>query len=280
MSKANQQNNSLLHTATHLGLLGALAAVFTGACVSSSNGNNATGGTTGGTGSGGITGTAAGGSTSAGGSSAVTCPAATSYPDCTLTTGVVTGNPCTPNPLIFPLDANCTLGLWASDYTSSGYFYQPWCNNANTSCTLTMTCATNSMHIAGSYLGSTTKTMDGNAGWGAHLNTTYPDAGSGCQMIDGTGLTGLTLDINVTALPTGNHLYIGIDLANGNDASYTAVLALGAQTVKIPWACFKYDKLCGSVPGPGITDFYLTFDWFDDSATHAVDITISNLGFY
>jgi hypothetical protein len=99
-------------------------------------------------------------------------------------------------------------------------------------------------------------------------------------MINGTALTGLTLDINVTTLPTGNHLYVGINLANGNDASYTAVLTAGAQTVKIPWACFKNNKLCGSVPGPGITDFYITFDWFNDSATHAVDITISNLGFY
>ena len=99
-------------------------------------------------------------------------------------------------------------------------------------------------------------------------------------MIDGTGQTGLTLDINVATLPTGNHLDIGISLANGNSADYTAVLTAGAQTVKIPWACFKNKNLCGSVPGPGITNFYYSFDWFNDGATHAVDITISNLGFY
>ena len=240
-------------------------------------GGSGTGGTTSKTGGT----TSAGGASGAGGSSAATCPAATSYPDCSLTTGVVTGNACKPNPVMFALDANCNIGLWASDYTSSGYFYQPWCNSATTSCTLTMACATNSMHIAGSYLGSSTAApMDGNAGWGANLQTTYPDAGAGCQMIDGTGLTGLTLDINVTTLPTGNHLDIGITLANGNSADYTAVLTTGAQTVKIPWTCFKNKNLCGSVPGPGITNFYYSFDWFNDGATHAVDITLSNIGFY
>jgi hypothetical protein len=182
---------------------------------------------------------------------------------------------------MFALDANCNIGLWASDYTSSGYFYQPWCNSATTTCTLTMACATNSMHIAGSYLGSSTAApMDGNAGWGGNLQTTYPDAGPGCQMIDGSAQTGLTLDINVTTLPTGNHLDIGISLANGNSADYTAVLTTGPQTVKIPWACFKNKLLCGSVPGPGITSFFLSFDWFNDAATHAVDITLSNIGFY
>jgi hypothetical protein len=181
---------------------------------------------------------------------------------------------------MFALDANCNIGLWASDYTSSGYFYQPWCNNATTPCTLTMACAANSMHIAGSYLGSSTLTMDGNAGWGGNLQTTYPDAGLGCQMIDGTGQAGLTLDINVTTLPTGNHLDIGISLANGNSADYSAVLTAGAQTVKIPWACFKNKLLCGSVPGPGIASFFLSFDWFNDAAAHAVDITLSNIGFY
>jgi hypothetical protein len=181
---------------------------------------------------------------------------------------------------MFALDANCNIGLWASDYTSSGYFYPPWCNNQTTTCTLTMACATNSMHIAGSYLGSSTGTMDGNAGWGGHLQTTYPDAGPGCQMIDGTGQTGITLDINVATLPTGNHLDIGISLANGNSADYQAALTAGSQTVQIPWACFKNKLLCGSVPGPGITDFFFSFDWFNDAVTHAVDITLSNIGFY
>jgi hypothetical protein len=122
--------------------------------------------------------------------------------------------------------------------------------------------------------------MDGNAGWGAHLQVNSSDAGAGCQMIDAGALTGLTLDINVTTIPAFNHLYLSINLANGNTADYTIVLAAGAQTVKIPWGSFKNDKACGSIPGPGITDFYIDFDWFNDGATHAVDITISNLGFY
>jgi hypothetical protein len=100
-------------------------------------------------------------------------------------------------------------------------------------------------------------------------------------MISGAGLTGLTLSVNVTTLPAGNHMYVGVTLANGNSGTYTALLAAGAQTLKIPWACFKNDKTCGTIPGPGITNFYFAFDWFNDSgATHAVDVTISNLGFY
>ena len=303
MSRANQQNNSFLRTATHLGLFSALAASFSVACVSSGNNNSATGGATAAGGAttaggatapggatatggadltGGSTVTAAGGATSAGGAIAITCPAATTYPQCTLLdAGVAPGNACPPNPLILALDANCTTGLWANDNTSSGYFYQPWCNNATTTCTLTMTCATNSMHVAGSYVGSTGNTMDGNGGWGANLQTTYPDAGPGCQMISGAGLTGLTVDINVATLPTGNHLYIGLYLANGNTASYYPVLAAGAQTLRIPWACFKNEKQCGSIPGPGIMNLNFSFDWFSDvGATHTVDVTISNLGFY
>jgi hypothetical protein len=124
--------------------------------------------------------------------------------------------------------------------------------------------------------------MDGNAGWGANLQVNSSDAGPGCQMIDGSGLTGLTLDVNVTTLPAGNHLYVGMSLANGNsaDGNTTAVLSPGAQTIKIPWGSFKNKLLCGSIPGPGIASFYLSFDWFNDGAPHAVDITISNFGFY
>jgi len=259
--------------------LGALAVSLTVACVSSSN-NNPTGGATAGTTTGGspAAGTTAGGA-GAGGSSAVS--SAATYDACTTDAGVVTGNPCAPNPLIFPLDANCTLGLWSGDGISSGYFYSPWCNNADTQCTLTMACTTNSMHIAGSYLGSSTAApMDGNAGFGANLQVNSSDAGPGCQMIDGSGLTGLALDIDVTTIPAGNHLYIGVTLANGNSADHTIVLAAGTNTVKIPWGGFTNKQKCGSIPGPGITDYYLSFDWFNDSATHDVDITISNFGFY
>jgi hypothetical protein len=196
----------------------------------------------------------------------------------------VTGNACAPNPPIFALDANCTIGLWSGDGISSGYFYAPWCNNATTTCTLTMACAANSMHITGSYLGSSTSTMDGNAGWGANLQVNSSDAGPGCQMIDGSKLNGITLDVNVTTLPAGNHLYVGISLANGNSADNsaagTSVLATGAQTIKVPWGSFKSKLQCGSIPGPGISSFFFYFDWFNDAATHAVDVTISNFGFY
>jgi hypothetical protein len=261
---------------------------ITGGAITMSGGMITGGGTNaGGVGAGGTksqTGgnTSAGGTSSAGGTITVTCPAATSYPYCTTDAGVVTGNACKPNPLVFALDANCNIGFWASDGISNGHFFQPWCNNATTTCTLTMACATNSMHIAGSYLGtSTAAQMDGNAGWGANLQVNSSDAGPGCQMIDGSGLTGLTLDVNVTTLPAGNHLYVGMTLANGNSADGpTLVLTPGPQTVKIPWACFKNKLLCGSIPGPGITNFYIDFDWFNDAATHAVDITLSNIGFY
>ena len=290
MYRANQRKNSLLHTAFHLGLLGVLAASLTGACVSS-NSNNGTGGAVAGSPAGGsvaggtpaagtpAAGNVAGGVIATGGSSAGSTGA--SYPACTTDAGVVTGNACAPNPPIFALDANCTIGLWSGDGISSGYFYSPWCNNATTLCTLAMTCAANSMHITGSYLGSSTAApMDGNAGWGANLQVNASDAGPGCQMIDGSRLTGLTLDVNVTTIPAGNHLYVGMSLANGNSADGTAVLTPGAQTVKIPWGSFKNKLLCGSIPGPGIASFYIAFDWFNDGATHAVDITISNFGFY
>jgi hypothetical protein len=144
-----------------------------------------------------------------------------------------------------------------------------------------MTCTTNSMHIAGSYLGNSVAVpVNGNAGLGANLQVNSSDAGPGCQMINASGLTGLTLDVNVTTIPTGNHLYVGMSLANGNSADGTAVLTTGPQTVKIPWGSFKNKLLCGSIPGPGIASFYIAFDWFNDGVAHAVDITISNFGFY
>jgi hypothetical protein len=283
MSSATQKNTGHLRTVTQIALLCAVAAGSALGCVSSSSDNKGTGGTpaaTGGTilGGGGAAGsnTPAGGATGAGGTTT-----ASSLSNCTTDAGVVTGNACAPNPPILALDANCTIGLWSGDGISSGYFYAPWCNNSTTACTLTMTCAANSMHITGSYLGnSTAAPMDGNGGWGANLQVNSSDAGPGCQMIDGSGLTGLTLDVNVTTIPAGNHLYVGMSLANGNSADGTAVLAPGAQTVKIPWGGFKNKLVCGSIPGPGIVGFYIAFDWFNDGAPHPVDITISNFGFY
>jgi len=173
---ANQQKNSLVHTVTHLGLLGVLAASLTFGLRKLKqqwdrrrSGRQRSGRS------------AAGGSPAAGTQPPAPSgwsrrgwverrhrhmPAASSHPDCTTDAGVVTGSACAPNPLIFPLDANCTLGYWSGDGISNAYFYQPWCNNANTTCTLTMACATNSMHIAGSYSGYNAGANDGNAGWG------------------------------------------------------------------------------------------------------------------
>lgn len=122
--------------------------------------------------------------------------------------------------------------------------------------------------------------MDGNGGWGGNLQVNSSDGGPGCQMIDGAGLTGVTLDVNVTTIPANNHLDIGVTLANGNSGDYLAVLAAGPQTVKVPWGSFKNKLQCGSIPGPGVTNFFFAFDWFSDGAPHAVDVTISNLGFY
>ncbi|HJX63014.1 MAG TPA: hypothetical protein VJ860_03585, partial [Polyangia bacterium] len=241
----------------------------------SSSGGAGVGGTTSQTGGN----TSAGGTTSAGGS--IAGSTAASYAACTTDAGVVSGNACAPSPPIIAIDVNCTLGLWSGDGISSGYFYQPWCNSTTTPCTLTMTCTTNSMHIAGSYLGNSVAVpVNGNAGLGANLQVNSSDAGPGCQMINASGLTGLTLDVNVTTIPTGNHLYVGMSLANGNSADGTAVLTTGPQTVKIPWGSFKNKLLCGSIPGPGIASFYIAFDWFNDGVAHAVDITISNFGFY
>lgn len=163
MASATNKNASNSLTVTQVALLGAVAASFTLGCVSSSSPSHGSGGATaGGAAAGGATGTPTGGATGTGGTTTTAPPTA-----CTTDAGVVTGNACAPNPPIFALDSNCTIGLWSGDGISSGYFYQPWCNSSTTACTLTMTCAANSMHITGSYLGtSNAAPMDGNGGWG------------------------------------------------------------------------------------------------------------------
>ena len=138
------------------------------------------------------------------------------------------------------------------------------------------------MHITGTYQAAGgTATVDGNAGFGMNLQTTFPDAGPGCQMISGTGLTGVTLDVTNTTVP-GNHLLVGLSLANGNSAETPTpvVLTAGAQTVKLPFSGLKNMKSCGSIPGPGIVGFYYVFDWLNDGAAHNVDVTFSNFGLY
>jgi hypothetical protein len=99
-------------------------------------------------------------------------------------------------------------------------------------------------------------------------------------MIKGDGLTGITVDVTNTSSPN-DHLFVGLNLANGNDAEYTAALKHGvAQTVQIPWSLFKNKNNCGSIPGPGIAHINFGFDWLSDGASHPVDVILSNIGFY
>ena len=286
MSSANQQINSPIGTVVGFVLLVGIVASFAGACVSSSSGGGGSGGTAGSTvpvGEGGSN--SPGGANGAGG-------ATSTLPDCTLTTNVVTGNACTPTPSkLFTIQDNtpgtgatgtsCPIALWANDGTSSGYFFLPWCNSSTTTdCTLSMACSSGTIHVTGSYQASGgAATVDGNGGFGLNLQTTFPDAGPGCQMISGAGLTGVTLDVTDTVLPN-NHFLVGVNLANGNQAEYKATLVAGVQTVQIPWASFTMKNQCGSVPGPGIVGFYFVYDWFNDGAAHTVDMTMGNLGFY
>ena len=138
-----------------------------------------------------------------------------------------------------------------------------------------MECLNGAIHITGSYNGG----GDGMGGFGLNLQTTFPDAGPGCQMIKGDGFTGITVDVTNTKSPN-NHLYVGLGLANGNQGEYTATLASGVQTIKLPWSLFKNKGNCGGVPGPGIQNLNFGFDWFNDGADHPVDVILSNIGFY
>lgn len=290
MSSANQQNNRFLRNFISFGLLGAMAMGFTWACVSSSSDNKGVGGNASNVGgNAGIGGdTSAGGNTGAGGHTTAGGAAGTggvtsTLAGCNLDAGVVTGNACTPNPLLIAINNNaasaaCPTGVWASDGTATAYFYAPWCTGTGgaASCTLTMTCTGGSLHIAGEYSGS----GNGTGGLGMNLNVPTADAGGDCTAINASSQKGLTLDVNVTTLPS-NTMYIGMSLKDGNSADYTAQnLTAGAQTIQIPWGRFSNKKNCGSIPGPGIASFYFAFFWYSDGAAHPVDITISQFGFY
>lgn len=297
MSSANQQNNSLLRSVVNIALLAGITAGFAVACVSSSNSSNGTGGSSNGGESSAATGGASnggaannGGTSNSNGGAQGTGGAAA--PDCNLGTGVVTGNACSPNPQLFTIQDNggsgsCGLGLWANDGTSGGYIFSPWCNTpGGTDCTLTMSCSGGTLTIGGSYNASGgAAAADGNGGFGLNLQTTFADAGPGCQMISGAGLTGLSVDINNINVPKDQSslkstLIIGLTLANGNAAEYTATLTAGAQTIKMPFTGFSNKKNCGSIPGPGIVNMYFVYPWLNDGTSHAVSMTLSNLGFY
>ncbi len=298
MSSAVQQNKPLLRSVTNLALLGSIAATFAWACVSSSSDNKGAGGAAGETSTGGSSSAGAnntnGGNATAGGLTG-TGGAASTLPNCNLDAGIVTGNACTPSPKLFTIQDNtagtaatgtsCPIAVWAGDGTSSGYFYLPWCNSstANPSdCNLSMACSGGTMHITGNYTAAGgTATVDGNGGFGLNLQTTFADAGPGCQMISGAGLTGVTVNITNTTVP-GNWLLIGLTLANGDAFEYTnTALAAGTQTLQIPWSGFTNNlKKCGSLPGPGIVGMYFVFEWMNDGAAHNVDMTLGSLGFY
>lgn len=286
MPSAKQTTNTILRTVASMGLVCALGAGFSLACVKSSN-NSGTGGTTS---SGGTAGTitGAGGTTSSGGTTTVLQSCADA--GITVAGTVVTGNACTPNPMLFTIQDNtagtgatgtsCPIALWANDGTSSGYFFLPWCNTAGgTDCTLSMACTGGSIQVTGSYKGASTTGIDGNGGFGLNLQTTYPDAGPGCQMISGTGLTGVTISITNSVIPS-NQVIIGINLANGNAAEYTATLTTGLNQLQIPFGSFKRKANCGGIPDAGVVSMYFVFPWFGDAASHDVNATFGNVGFY
>jgi hypothetical protein len=282
MSSSSPSSRSV----ANLALLFAFAASSSLACVSSNNNDKGSGGT------------AAGGDPApaggAGGTTTATVPTGgttSTLPDCTLSSGIVTGNACPPNPKMLTIQDNtagtgatgtaCSLALWANDNTSGGYFFLPWCNSKNvtpTDCKLSMECKGGSIHVTGSYQ-SGTADVSGNGGFGLNLQTTFADAGPGCQMISGQGFTGLTIAINNTIIPS-NQFIIGLTLANGNAGEYTATLTAGANTLNIPFSSFKNKNNCGSVPGPGIVNMYFVFPWFQEAAEHPVDATFGSLGFY
>ena len=281
MPSAKQTTNTILRTVAGMGLVCALGAGFSLACVSSSN-NSGTGGTTS---SGGTAGTitGAGGTTSSGGTTT-----ATSYAACTMDAGVVTGNACTPNPMLFTIQDNtpgtsCNIALWANDNTSGGYFFPPWCNTAGltpSDCTLSMACTNGSIQVTGNYKGAPDKSgLDGNGGFGLNLQTTYADAGPGCQMIGGSGLNGFTIDITNNGIPN-NQVIIGLTLANGNAAEFTPTLTTGLNHLSIPFESFKRKNLCGGIPDAGIVSMYFVFPWFNDAGSHDVNATFGSVGFY
>ena len=130
------------------------------------------------------------------------------------------------------------------------------------------------MHISGSYSGS----GNGNAGFGTYLQV-YADAGVGCPKMDISSFTGVAIDIDATTVPS-NTIYFGLSLADGNSAEKTITTVAGTQSLKIPFSSMTKKNPCGTVTGPGVAGIYFSFAWFGDGASHALDVTFSNVGFY
>jgi hypothetical protein len=143
---------------------------------------------------------------------------------------------------------------------------------------LTQDCTGGSYHVTGSYNGYLVANSGGNAGFNTYYNAAS-DAGLGCAIVGASNYSGLTLDVNVVAVPS-NELIVGVHTADGNQAETTVALNAGQQTVKLTWAQIRKKSDCGPPTGSNITTIYYVFLWFSDSATHAVDATFSNIGFY
>ena len=120
------------------------------------------------------------------------------------------------------------------------------------------------------------------AGLGTWLGTyqqAYADASSGCLKMDVSSFTGVTIDIDAVTVPS-NFIVFGLNLGDGNAAEKTIPTGPGTQSLKIPFGGLTNKNACGTVTGPGVAQIYLSFAWFNDGASHPVDVTFSNIGFY
>ena len=214
---------------------------------------------------------------STGGNTAVGGANGTAPPGCNLVTGVVDGCQVAPSPAIFTISDTCTIGFWAGDQASGGGFDAPWCTGTmagSTDCTLTLACSGGSVHVSGSYSGSGM----GTAAFGIFLQR-WSDAGVGCPKMDISGFTGVTIDIDAIAVPN-NNIYFGLSLGDGNAAEGTITTVAGTGSIRLPFGSLTNKNKCGSVTGPGVAGIYIAFPWFNDGASHPVDVMFSHIGFY
>lgn len=119
---------------------------------------------------------------------------------------------------------------------------------------------------------------DGNAGFGTYLQV-YAGAGVGCPKMDVSGFNGVTIDIGTAAVPN-SHIYLSLGLGDGNVVENDIATVAGTYSFRLPFGSFTNKNQCGSVTGPGVAWIGIVFAWFDDSASHPVDVTFSNIGFY